>query len=126
MIYGSKIWWCKRLYVENEETPQYEKPQEFITRPHTYLSPIGMTVMPKTGYTDYFEYGETTNSDQRIVLQPYAYWVEKFKEGDVFYLDGVKPTSDEEYYGQNANYYVEFVGKQNEAVVLSLKQIKNN
>ena len=126
MRYGSKIWWCKRLYVENEETPRYEKPKEFITRPHTIFSPIGMTVMPKTGYTDYFDYGETTNSDQRIVLTPYDYWFGKFKEGDVFYLYGSMPSAKEENYGQDANYYVEFVANQNEGIVLSLKQIKNN
>lgn len=123
---GEKIWWCKRVYEENEEAPTYENPQEFILRNPTPFSPIGITCQPKTGFTDYFEYGETTNSDQRIVLQPYAYWVEKFKNGDVFYIDGAKPSSDEEYYGQNANYYVEFVGKQEQAVVLSLKQIKND
>ena len=127
MKWGSKIWWCKRWYVENEETPRYEEPQEFITRPHTYLSPIGMTVMPKTGYTDYFEYGETTNSGQRIVLTPYDYWYGKFSEGDLFYLDGAMPNADEEEtYGQNANYYVELVSNQNEGIVLSLKQIKND
>lgn len=123
---GEKIWWCKRLYQENEETPTYEKPQEFILRNPTHFSPLGITCQPKNGFTDYFEYGETTNSDQRIICQPYVYWVDKFNKGDIFYLDGAKPTSDEEYYGQNANYYVEFVGKQNEAIVLSLKQIKND
>ena len=123
---GEKIWFCERVYQENEETPTYKAPIEFTLRFPTAFSPIGITCQPRNGFTDYFEYGETTNSDQRIVLQPYAYWVEKFKEGDVFYLDGTKPKSEEEYYGQNANYYVEFVGKQNEAVVLSLKQIKNN
>ena len=123
---GEKIWACERVYQENEEAPTYNAPQEFTLRFPTVFSPIGITCQPKTGFTDYFDYGETTNSDQRIVLQPYAYWVEKFKKGDVFYLDGAKPSGDEEYYGQNANYYVEFVGKQNEAVVLSLKQIKND
>lgn len=126
MKYGSKIWCCKRLYVENEETPRYEKPIEFITRPHTLMSPIGITVIPKTGGTDYLDYGETTNSDQRIVLTPYDYWYGKFKEGDVFYLDGAMPSVDEETYGQDANYYVEFVANQNAGIVLSLKQIKND
>lgn len=123
---GERIWCCKRLYQENEETPTYEKPQDFILRSPTPFSPLGITCQPRNGFTDYFEYGETTNSDQRIICQPYAYWVDKFNKGDIFYLDGAKPTSDEEYYGQNANYYVEFVGKQNEAIVLSLKQIKND
>lgn len=126
MRYGSKIWWCKRLYVENDETPHYEEPKEFVTKPHTFISPIGITVMPKTGVTDYLGYGETTNSDQRIVLTPYSYWENHFNEGDVFYLDGVTPTDTEEFYGQEANYYVEFVANQNAGIVLSLKQIKNN
>ena len=126
MKYGSKLWWCKRINAENEETPQYEKPQEFTTRPHTFMSPIGITVMPKTGYTDYFNYGETTNSDQRIVLTPYDYWYGKFNKGDLFYLDGAMPNAEEEYYGQDANYYVEFVANQNAGLVLSLKQIKND
>ena len=126
MKWGSKIWWCKRVYVENEETPHYEKPQEFITRPHTLLSHIGITVMPKTGSTDYFDYGETTNSDQRIVLTPYEYWFGKFNEGDLFYLDGAMPNANEETYGQDANYSVEFVGNQNAGIVLSLEQIKND
>lgn len=125
MRYGSKIWWCKRLYVENEETPRYENPKEFITRPHTTFSPIGITVIPKTGATEYLPYGETTNSEQRIVLTPYDYWFGKFNEGDLFYLDGAMPSTDEETYGQNANYYVDFVSNQNAGIVLSLKQIKN-
>lgn len=126
MKIGSKIWWCKRLYEENEETPQYEEPQEFILRPPTSFFPIGITVQPKNGSTDYFEYGETTNSDQRIVLTPYDYWFGKFHYGDRFYIDGAMPSADEETYGQNANYYVEFVGNQERGIVLSLKQIKND
>ena len=121
---GSKIWCCKRFNVENDETPQYEKPQEFILRPTTTFSPIGITVQPRTGGTDYFDYGETTNSGQRIVLTPYDYWYDKFKEGDLFYLDGATPI-DEGSYGEKANYYVEFVGNQERGIVLALKQIKN-
>lgn len=123
---GEKIWWCKRVYEENEETPTYEKPKEFILRNPTPFSPIGITCQPKNGFTDFFNYGETTNSDQRIVLQPYAYWVDKFKKGDVFYLDGAKPKPEEENYGETANYSLEFVAKQNEAIVLALEQIRND
>lgn len=126
MKMGSKIWWCKRVYVENEETPRYEKPQEFVSRPPTPFCPIGITVQPRTGFTDYFNYGETTNSDQRIVLTPYDYWYGKFNKGDLFYLDGAMPNDEEESYGQDANYYVEFVANQNSGLVLSLKQIRND
>lgn len=126
MKIGSKVWWCKRIFTENEEDPQYEAPKEFILRPPTAFSPIGITVQPRSGSTNYFDYGETTNSDQRIVLTPYEYWYGKFNKGDLFYLDGVMPSEDEYAYGQDANYYIEFVGNQNAGVVLSLKQIKND
>lgn len=122
---GERIWACNRLHYANEEVPTYDEPEEFILRFPTVFSPIGITCQPKTGFTDYLEYGETTNSDRRIVLQPYQYWAEKFKVGDIFYIDGAEPSDEEEYYGQDANYYVEFVSRQNEAIVLSLKQIKN-
>lgn len=123
---GEKIWFCERVYVENEEAPTYKAPEDFILRNPTALSPISITCQPKTGFTSYEPYGETTNSDQRIVLRPYQFWAKKFKEGDIFYLDGAMPSEEEEYYGQDANYYVEFVSNQNEGIVLSLKQIKNN
>lgn len=122
---GEKIWFCERVFQRNDEAPKYKKPEEFTLRSPSAFSPVGITCQPTRGSTEYFEFGETTNSDQRIVLQPYAYWNNKFKKGDIFYIDGEKPTNDEEYYGQNANYYVEFVAKQNEAIVLSLKQIKS-
>lgn len=123
---GEKIWHCKRLSEENAEVSVWDKPHEHILRMPSAFSPIGITVQPKNGFTDRFQYGETTNSDQRVILTPYVYWQGKFQVGDLFYVDGQKPTAEEEYYGQNANYQVEFVALQNEAIELSLKQWKNN
>lgn len=125
MRVGEKIWWCERVYEENEETPTYKPPVAILLRPSTAFSPISITCQPKNGFTDYNPYGETTNSDQRIILRPYQYWVNKFKVGDLFYLDGTSPAINEEYHGQGANYYVELVSNQNEAIVLSVKQIQN-
>lgn len=121
---GEKIWHYKRINNDNEETPTYEKPIEYVLRSPTAFSPIGITCQPKTGYTDMLAYGETTNTDNRIVLQPYTYWKDMFREGDLFCADGAKPTENEDLFGQDANFYVEFVSKQNEAIVLSLKRIK--
>lgn len=123
---GEKIWFCERIYSENEETPIYKAPEEFILCFPSTFNPIGITVQPSSGFTNYFEYGETTSSDQKIILQPYLFWNGKFKRGDLFYLDGEVPSESEICYGENANYYVDFVAKQNESIVLSLKQIKNN
>ena len=123
MKMGEKIWWCKRTSPDNAEVDTYDKPEEFTLKLPNYISPISITVQPKNGFTDRLAYGETTSKDQRIILTPYDYWYGKFKEGDLFYLDGEKPNEDEEYYGQNANYEVEFVGNQNEAIELSVKKI---
>jgi hypothetical protein len=122
---GDKIWWCKRIEQINEETPQYEKPQEFILRSPTAFSPIGITVQPKSGYTEVLDYGETTKGEQRVVLTPYEYWYNKFNRGDLFYVDGKKPSDEEQSYGQDANYYLEFVANQSAAIVLSLKKVRH-
>lgn len=123
---GEKIWHCKRLSEENAEVSEWAKPQEYILHMPRPFSPIGITVQPKNGFTDRMSYGETTNSDQRVILTPYIYWKDKFQVGDLFYIDGAKPTEDEAYYGEKANYYVEFVALQNQAIELSLKQLKND
>lgn len=120
---GEKIWYCSRTSEDNAEVDTYAKPVEEIVRLPSVFNPISLTVQPKNGFTDRLAYGETTNKDQRIILTPYTYWHKKFKEGDVFYLDGQKPSEDEEYFGQNANYQVELVANQNEAIELSVKKI---
>ena len=122
---GEKIWYCSRISDENAEVEEFDKPEEFVLQMPRVFSPISITVQPKNGFTDRMAYGETTSSDQRIVLTPYAYWHGKFKEGDVFYLDGRMPNANEEYYGQDANYQVDFVANQNEAIEVSVKKIIN-
>lgn len=122
---GEKIWYCSRISDENAEVEIFGKPEEFTLQFPRVFSPISITVQPKNGFTDRMAYGETTNSDQRIVLTPYTHWHGKFKEGDVFYLDGRKPNESEEYYGQDANYQVDFVANQNEAIEVSVKKIIN-
>lgn len=120
---GEKIWYCSRTGDDNAEVDTFAEPVMEIVRMPSVFNPISITVQPKNGFTDRLPYGETTNKDQRIILTPYTYWHKKFKEGDVFYLDGQKPSEDEEYFGQNANYQVELVANQNEAIELSVKKI---
>ncbi|MGN0960782.1 MAG: hypothetical protein ACI4PF_01120 [Christensenellales bacterium] len=122
---GEKIWYCIRTSGDNAEVETYAEPVEEILRMPNVFSPISITVQPRNGFTDRLAYGETTTKDQRIILSPYEFWHKKFKEGDVFYLDGQKPSEDEEYFGQNANYMVESVGNQNEAIELLVKKIIN-
>ena len=120
---GEKIWYCIRTSGDNAEVETYAEPIEETVRMPRVFSPIGISVQPKNGFTDRLKQGETIIKDQRILLTPYQFWDGKFKEGDIFYLDGQRPNANEEYFGQDANYYVENVGRQNEAIELSVKKI---
>lgn len=120
---GEKIWFCHRISLDNAETVKYSEPIEERLRLPSVFSPISITVQPKNGFTDRYPYGETTIKEQRIILTPYRYWVDKFKEGDKFYLDGAKPTAEERFNGDFANYQVDNVANQNEGIELSVKKI---
>ena len=121
---GEKIWYCIRTSGDDAEEETFAEPQEEMVRLPNVFNPTSISVQPKNGYTDRLAYGETVSDDQRIILTPYSFWVGKFKIGDRFYLNGANPVY-EEINGENANYYVEFVGKQNEAIELSVKKIIN-
>lgn len=122
---GEKIWYCLRTSDDDAEIDTYEKPVEETVRMPSIFSPISITVQPKNGFTDRMAYGETISKDQRIVLTPYVLWHGKFKEGDLFYLDGARPQENEEFFGEGANYMVDSVANQNEAIELSVKKIIN-
>lgn len=122
MRIGSKIWYCHRITERNAEIETFDKPIEETLRMPSVFNSVSITVQPKNGFTDRLSEGETTQSGQRVILRPYSYWYGKFNIGDVFYLDGAKPSEDEEYYGQNANYTVENVANQNLAIELLLKK----
>lgn len=122
---GEKIWYCLRTSDDDAEVDTYAPPVEETVRMPNIFSPVGITVQPKNGFTDRLAYGETTSKDQRIILTPYPFWYGRFKEGDLFYLDGEHPRDNESFYGEYANYMVEAVGNQNEAIELSVKKIIN-
>lgn len=123
MRVGEKVYYCHRIQESNSTIDRYEKAQEETIRFPNIFNPISFIVNAKNGYTDRLEYGETQTKGQRITLTPYEYWVGKFKIGDIFYLDGAKPSENEAYNGENANYYVEDVSNQNLMIELSLKKI---
>ena len=120
---GEEIWYCSRIVSENAEIDEYEEAKKLTLRMPRPFQPIGITVQPKNGFTDRLSSGETTSKDQRIILTPYTYWHNKFKEGDLFYLSGAKPDNEESYNGENANYMVDVVLEGNEAIELSTKKI---
>lgn len=120
MRYGEKIWYCNRIKGNNCETDKYNSPTEFIIRPYNVFNRISMTIQAKNGYTDILQYGEKTKDMQRVILRPYQVWNNVFNIGDLFYINGASP-ENEQYNGENANYYVEWINKGNETIELSLK-----
>ena len=119
---GEKIWYCLRTSTDNAEVDNYSEPVEEILRMPSVFNPVSITVQPANGFTDRLAYGETTSKTQRVVLSPYQKWHNVFNEGDLFYIDGAEPYENEPN-GVGANYYVDDVANQNEAIVLTIKKI---
>ena len=117
MKIGEKIWHCSRTSDENAEVETFDEPVEYTLR-FGYF-----TVQPKNTYTDIMAYGERNVDYQRGIAQPYNFWKDKIKIGDRFYLDGNKPDETEEFYGENANFTVDGVSKQNMAIEITFKKL---
>jgi len=116
MKYGQSIYWCKKL-KEPDGFNEFAEPEEIKLKPKEF------SLQPASGYSANQQFGENVNLYQNIICQPYEKWFGKFKEGDLFYTDGVKPSTDEEYYGQNANYRVDLVANQNKGIRVVLKRV---
>lgn len=117
MKFGKSTYYCKKLDEPNG-LQEYGEPNEIVLKPHMFsLQPAS-----SSGFTAIQEFGTRVNLYQVCYAQPYTEWENTFKEGDVFYVDGVAPDSSEETYGENANYVVDLIAKQNEAIRLVLKR----
>ena len=119
MRVGEKIWHCRIRKIKNAEIPLFEKPQEYTTRLHD------ITVQPSgSAYRDLVAYGENISKYRTIIAQPYQKWYQVFHEGDRLYIDGKIPTeADMDDIGaENANYEVETVDDQSEAICVMLKK----
>lgn len=112
MRVGDSVWFCKKL-----DNGQYSAPIEIKTA-------LGyFTVMGKSGYNDIIEFGENISQYLTVIAQPYAKWYKTFAVGDLFYCDHNEPSLEEEYYGQNANYIVDYVDYGNLRIKLTLKRV---
>lgn len=116
MRFGAVIYWCKRL-KEPTDLQEFEAPEAITLRPQHF------SVQPASGYSSIQEFGVNISQYQRVICQPYQLWENKFSIGDVFYIDGVEPSEDEQYYGERANYVVDAIAYQNVGIRLTLKRI---
>lgn len=116
MRVGESIWYCQKL-IQPVEEQTHSAPIEVVTR-FGYF-----TVMGKSGYEDIIDIGADTSSRLTVIAQPYNTWKNTFKNGDLFYVNGVEPSEDEDFYGQNANYRVADVDYGNIRIKLRLEKV---
>ena len=77
--------------------------------------------MPTTAYEDIMAYGKDV-SKRYTAYANYRIWGKTFKEGDRFYVDGLKPEANEDY-GESANVVVDGVLYDNHFVKIKLKKL---
>ncbi len=116
MKFGESVYYCKKL-AEPNGLEEFSAPVEIVLKPKVF------SLQPASGFSGVQEFGNNVNLYQICYCQPYKAWENTFTEGDVFYVDGVVPDPEaEETYGAEANYVVDIVAKQNEAIRLALKR----
>lgn len=119
MKIGDTIYHCPILKEEDGVTI-YKKPKPYITRLN-YL-----TIQPASGYTKTLIYGKDIDK-QWVGIAQMRYFENVFHENDLLYIDGAKPSNNEDYYGENANAVITSVKLQNMAISLSItKRVDNN
>lgn len=118
MRFGDSVWYCSKLNEPDVNGEEYSQPVEIKTRPMYF------TVMSRSATSDIVDFGDTSDEKLRCIAQPYRLWKDIFKNGDLFYCNGVTPNENEEYYGQNANYVVDGVPLGNKVITINLKKVQ--
>lgn len=77
----------------------------------------------RIGSTDIALYGEKISKMYKTIIS-FQEYKDKFKEGDVAYLENAKPENESEgTYGRNANYKIVSVRPQNTAILIYFEKI---
>lgn len=127
MRFGKSVWVSSRIDTPNAPIAEYEKPVEIVTRPNYF------TVMKATtrGLFEIMKYGETAENTWTVIANGQLF-DGKIKEGDVMWVDGESPLSEnnakleEEYgYGCTANTVVKNVAEVNRTIALTLNRNPN-
>lgn len=79
-------------------------------------------IQPLSGESDVTEYGSKVSKMQKVLVD-YDKYLDKFKEGDVAYLDRVTPEG-EELFGDKANYRINSVREQHRKIAIYFEKIE--
>lgn len=114
--------WNKKCYIANlTKTEEDDNGNEvnYYSEP----KPYDFNIQPANGSTDIALYGERISKMYKTAISLLEY-KNKFKEGDVAYLEGVKPTNEVEgTYGSEANYKIVSVRPQNTVILIYFEKI---
>ena len=122
MRVGESIWHSARINEANAEIADFADPTEIRTRFNYF------TVMPATsrGFMEVMKYGEDVDSTWTAIASARAF-EGKISVGDLFWLDGEKPTPElEEEYGNGstATAVVKSVAYVNMSIAITLTRNK--
>ena len=116
MKFGETIYYCKAIRDEEGNLTGYEDPKPIILRPRYF------SLMPTSGYSEIVVYGRDIKVNYTAYAL-YSAWGDTFKEGDKFYVDGHKPTAEEDEPGDKANAEIDNVRYDNFYVKLIIKKL---
>lgn len=113
--------WNKICYIAhkkpNPDVDDYGHEINAYEEPKLY----SMNIMPAKGYLDTLTYGEKITKMYKAIV-PYEY-KDEISEGDIAYLDGIKPEGEVEgTYGVSGNYVVDSVRPQNLSTAIYFKR----
>ena len=121
---GSIVYHCQRTNEENAEIETFSAPILYV------LSPNFLTIQPNTGNTYESTFGEYKDYSLKMCASPYDMWDSKIKEGDRFYIEKSPENFGEEEpefgWGNDADYRVMKVAKQNRVIYYALKSVVEN
>lgn len=116
MEFGESIYFCKR---KKGKVEKYEAPEEIVLRRFHF------SLMTTKGLMNTLKYGKDVDNTY-IALAPIKEWGrDYFHEGDKFYLDYAKPSSEEEN-GETANAKIKSVKFQNMFIRLVIEKTVEN
>jgi len=114
--------WNKGCYIAKlakVEEDDFGNEVQYFSRPKYY----DFNIQPASGTTDIALYGEKISKMYKCIAS-LADYNKKFKEGDLAYLEGIKPKNEStKTYGSGANYKIVSVRPQNTVILIYFEKI---
>lgn len=106
--------WKKRIYISNHITKTIDGNDiSIFSKPKEYF----FNVQPISGNADVVEYGTRIKNVFKAVVD--IVYKDKIKEGDIAYLEGIKPNST----NTNYNYMIISVREQNQRIAIYFEKL---